>query len=33
MDPHGRRLEWILEVHIQDTKSQSGAFFEDLLTL
>jgi hypothetical protein len=33
LDSRGRRLEWILEVHIQDSNSLQAAFFEDFLTL
>ncbi len=33
VDPHGRALHWILEVHLVDRERGFGGFFEQLLTV
>jgi Xaa-Pro dipeptidase len=33
VDPHGRRLHWILEIHLVDRAQGFGGFFEQLLTV
>lgn len=33
VDPHGRTLHWILEIHLVDREHGFGGFFEQLLTV
>ena len=33
VDPHGRKLHWILEIHLVDREQGFGGFFEQLLTV
>lgn len=33
LDPLGRKLHWILEVHLVDRAKQIGGFYEELLTI
>jgi Xaa-Pro aminopeptidase len=33
LDPHGRTLHWILEIHLVDRERGFGGFFEQLLTV
>jgi hypothetical protein len=32
-DSHGRRLHWILEIHLVDREQEFGGFYEQLLTV
>jgi Xaa-Pro aminopeptidase len=33
LDPSGRRVHWILEIHLVDRAREIGGFYEELLTL